>query len=404
VAEVRDSSGLISSPWLAKDRRRLFVQIKRRAFTLVELLVVIAIIGILVALLLPAIQAAREAARRMQCSNNEKQVGIAIHNFENSNKSLPGGAMYASGSINGIPIGNDYTKLLQALNYNGKKVEWNWVTAIMPFMEERAVMDQFDRVFHDPAAPGGGASGDVCFPTEGNANSNSSKAGKAVIQGLICPSDEAAGHPIFDGNDPLQQRWPTGKNPGTAQGLWYTGSMGPTSLGSTGEVAAPCFNPPTLPADSRRVCMGADLGSSNASPAPCCGSCIGNPRLSCVQDGFYVGMFGRVPVGIQFRKITDGLSNTFMAGETLPAQNPYSCVFCNNFPMSSTNIPINTMVSRTISASNLKESTGFKSLHSGGANMLMGDGSVHFIAETIDYYVWNEFGTTSGGETPGSTE
>ena len=96
---------------------------KRTAFTLVELLVVIAIIGVLVALLLPAVQSAREAARRQTCLNNLKNIGLAMHNYEDSNKVLPVGLM---GGPTETTTPND---------------GFGWGCAILPFVEQKALFD-----------------------------------------------------------------------------------------------------------------------------------------------------------------------------------------------------------------------------------------------------------------------
>ena len=111
-------------------RRNFYVptSLRRAGFTLVELLVVIAIIGVLVALLLPAVQAAREAARRSSCGNNLKQLGIALHNFHDVNLSFPPGAV------------DDDTMSL------------GWGAAILPFMEQQPLYQRIDAVFA-PATP-----------------------------------------------------------------------------------------------------------------------------------------------------------------------------------------------------------------------------------------------------------
>jgi prepilin-type N-terminal cleavage/methylation domain-containing protein len=101
----------------------------RRGFTLIELLVVIAIIGVLIALLLPAVQAAREAARRSQCTNNLKQIGLAIHNYHSAQDCLPPGGEVNSNNIYGPGNGNNNGWNKGPQNY-GMKVR------ILPFMEQ----------------------------------------------------------------------------------------------------------------------------------------------------------------------------------------------------------------------------------------------------------------------------
>ena len=124
-----------------------------RAFTLVELLVVIAIIGILVGLLLPAVQAAREAARRCQCMNNIAQLALAVHNHEFSAEHLPSGVINSEGPIRNEAMGQHVS----------------WIVQILPFIEQTALYEHFDRE--------AGAYAPANLP-----------ARRAMIPSLLCPS------------------------------------------------------------------------------------------------------------------------------------------------------------------------------------------------------------------------
>src|SRR5688572_3973916 len=118
----------------------------REAFTLVELLVVIAIIGILIALLLPAVQAARESARRAQCLNNLKQFGLAFHNYENANKRFPPAQI---NNITDLTTSPEYaawaaqTGGTMPANYRG----WNFVVYMLPYFEQAGLDGLLDTDF-----------------------------------------------------------------------------------------------------------------------------------------------------------------------------------------------------------------------------------------------------------------
>ena len=129
-----------------------------RGFTLVELLVVIAIIGILVGLLLPAVQAAREAARRMQCSNNLKQIGLAVHLYNDVYNKIP-------------PV--------RVAAYNtGPAISWN--ARILPFIEQKALYDSVDWSRY-------------------NSPSNNASVTNKVVVTFLCPSDSGEGAGLLEG-------------------------------------------------------------------------------------------------------------------------------------------------------------------------------------------------------------
>jgi prepilin-type N-terminal cleavage/methylation domain-containing protein/prepilin-type processing-associated H-X9-DG protein len=217
-----------------------------------------------------------------------------------------------------------------------------WVYYLLPFMEESALYASFNLKFQltDPVNQ---------IPV------------KQILAGLICPSDDQGSNPLLGGRiQPTQ-------NPAGSMAVWYPACMGP-----------------------------ANDGQCSFCPSPAESYCCQGPPNFTFTD---VGMFRRHTIPVRFRQVSDGLSNTFILGETLPGHCIFNGAYHRNFPLVSTTIPLNVMESDN-GAQLFWRTCGYKSLHAGGgAHFAMADGSVHFIRETIDYRLYNGLGTRAGGET-----
>jgi prepilin-type processing-associated H-X9-DG protein len=351
----------------------------------VELLVVIAIIGILVALLLPAIQAAREAARRSQCTNNLKNIGLALLNYETAKKRLPPATQFLPGRNTGPPL------FLGPKSVVPGQGSGTWVVHIWPFIEEQALYDRYNHTKW-PSEPENAAI--IAHP----------------LPWLICPSDTApapGSNASPNGLFPTEEKQDGGATnplPGPTyganqvMGLWYVVSAGPTNFDGCP------YSPPALGPPPNMACQGLSLGSQPVSAA---NDPVGPPG----KKPSFAGMFGRWDTGIRLREVTDGLSHTIMAGETISSHCKYQCAHCPNFPIAPTNTPLNNfqrtplnlpaggchIVTANPEDGGYCDSCGYKSRHPGGAHLLMGDGSVHFVNEAIDFNIYYVLGARKSG-------
>ncbi|MEO2045572.1 MAG: DUF1559 domain-containing protein [Pirellulales bacterium] len=339
----------------------------RSAFTLVELLVVIAIIGILVALLLPAVQAAREAARRMQCTNNLKQIALGLQNYVSAKGTFP--ETYYGGYGNTPPAGG----------YKSTSMSWSFLAHILPYTEQSPLFDAAhigDSLGGYPLNP---ASYDQEFEIPNNVPGTIFFAGDentgTVIPGYLCPSDASSA----EGSQQNATIYLSGS--GNSDGTLVGNTNYHGCAGSNNPWQVPYVNPST-----RTNAYGSrDYGAGhrwNHDP-------WGN------GDGVLYPSSYRDPRDMA--KITDGTTNTLLVGEDIFGRNP------SNFhnwvhsvaSMRVTNCPLNYQPQgREFQFFDL----GFYSYHPGGANFAKADGSVTFLTDDTALGLLRALGTMDGGE------
>ena len=320
----------------------------RPAFTLVELLVVIAIIGILVALLLPAVQAAREAARRMQCSNNLKQLGLAFHNYSDTTKCFP--INYAMRGQAGFPNTGP------GIANSGR----SWMQMILPYIEQNNLFNNIDFTVglqpktSAPATPVG----------------KNRLVAQTIIPTYLCPSDDSNEGGILASRSDLNEtnapadKWAVTSYKACAGSNWNAGLFAWVNSGATG------------------------VGGKNSGQSD--GLNLGNGVICSNQTN--------VNSPTKMAHLTDGTSNTFIIGEAMPGWSQWNWWYNPNAVTATCAIPLNRVLKVTKNIGDWPNNYSFASRHPGGAQFAMGDGSVHFVSETISTISYRALATISSGE------
>jgi len=326
---------------------------KRPAFTLVELLVVIAIIGILIALLLPAVQSAREAARRSQCSNNLKQLALAIMNYENANRALPPGSI--------------------SVGAGGPASLTTWSISILPYMEQQPLYNQYNQ-------------------NRPNNHLDNRKVVQTILATQICPTDintDKLEKPLNGAAAIINLDYAPGSYKAIAGGL----------PGSSSDGGAWWDNPD----------MGLKTPNLGAGIPP--DSWRG--AIHTINDPTRSGTVRTLKTE-KLSDVRDGLSNTMMLAEyhtkTNPRRRTFWALSFNEYNMACavaqtmTRVPDYDLCQRICTATpgcgagghGCKR--GLAALHPGGMNAAMADGSVRFLQQGLNLNTYVAIATIQLGD------
>ncbi|QDT66682.1 DUF1559 domain-containing protein [Calycomorphotria hydatis] len=320
----------------------------KHGFTLVELLVVIAIISLLIALLLPAVQQAREAARMSQCKNNLKQIGLALHNYHDMHLTFPPG--YIDGDYDNAVFGSSYS-LSQS---GGQDGGYSWQTLILPMLEETGIYNKFDFNVHPFGAPANGET----VSTHGGSTTDNHEACSTYLDVFSCPSDIKPTHTNFitSGNAAYHASIATSS---------YAGSLGAFRDG-------PCSNKALE--YGRKLDNG--LFSVNSKI-----------RIRDITDGTsYVIMVGE----IRWRQDDIGSENNTLYGGMAAGMQSH----CGNTNGDASNsgsggpfrfLRGNRYGINEVTTIHYNYGRSYHSFHAGGAQFVFADGSVHFLTEQINH-------------------